>query len=56
MEESNIEYWEYCVDRSNEAETDSRAFFFVLSSVSKSLANIADSLKVIEKKLTEEDR
>lgn len=46
--ESNIDYWNYCIDRSNEAATDSVAFFFVLSSISKSLANIADSLEEIK--------
>ena len=47
--ESNIEYWDYCIDRANEADTDNRAFFFVLSTISKSLTNIADSLdKIIE--------
>lgn len=46
--ESNIEYWDYCIDRANEANTDNRAFFFALSTISKSLANIADSLEEIK--------
>lgn len=48
MKETNIDYWDYCIDRSNEAMTDREAFFFVLSSISKSLANIADSLERME--------
>lgn len=46
--ESNIEYWDYCIDRANEAVRDREALFFALSTISKSLANIADSLKGIE--------
>lgn len=49
--ESNIDYWNYCIDRSNEAAKDSVAFFFVLSSISKSLANIADSLGRMEESI-----
>lgn len=49
--ELNIEYWDYCIDRANEAVRDREALFFVLSTMSKSLANIADSLKSIEDSL-----
>lgn len=49
--ESNIEYWDYCIDRANEATSDREALFFALSTMSKSLANIADSLKSIENSL-----
>lgn len=49
--ESNIEYWDYCIDKANEAVRDRDALFFALSTISKSLANIADSLKSIESSL-----
>ena len=49
--ETNIEYWDYCIDRANEATRDMNALFFALSTMSKSLANIADSLKSIESSL-----
>jgi hypothetical protein len=49
--ESNIEYWNYCTDKANEATRDMNALFFALSTMSKSLANIADSLEHIENSL-----
>ena len=49
--ESNIEYWDYCINRANKATRDMDSLFFALSTLSKSLANIADSLKNIENSL-----
>ena len=49
--ETNLDYWNYCVDRANDAETDKLAMFFTLSTISKSLANIADALDEINEKL-----